>query len=62
MPNRRKYSLLSSSRMPADRLPEHIEASDGKSGRMLSTARISENVRIHTDEKGWDFLKRLNQG
>lgn len=58
----RAKHLLSSSRMPPDSLPSHIEAEDGKSGILLPTARISSNIRIQTDAKGWDFMFRLNGG
>lgn len=36
-----------------------IDPNEPRFGFFGPTARISSNIRYSTDEKGWDFLKRL---
>jgi len=55
-PNRRM-----SSRMLAQAKKRYLYGTAAKICKVAPSARISENIRYQTDEKGWDFLKRLSR-
>lgn len=55
----RAKHLLNGSTIPRESLPCIHPSETADKGRISPSARLGSHVRIVTEEKGWDFLKRL---